>query len=249
MKIKNRIKKNLKRTGTIALLLGVLTPLFSSLPQDSIKISVYGASAGSLVSLTIVDETDGSLFFYKPFSLEGEIYGTTANGEFMKTINGLNTSHRYTVFVMIDNDKKGGINDTDTGQVIKNIAAGAEIIFDNFSYMGGVQIEAQNDPELSGKTGRCLIGASAYGYSDAAFIDSLQFLSLMFAFYQDNGDAFFQQVFLPAGSYGNILCYIDADNSGTVNAGDYYQIINETVNISGAGEKLKFSLGPWQLVN
>ena len=250
MKSKNFLMKNLMRKNIVLMFVSMMTvALLHALPADtSIKINVTGAAPGRLVGLTIIDETTGLLVLSKNYFLEGIVNATNENGFFTKTIKNLNPAHRYTIFIKIDIDKSVNVSSDDKGQIIKNIAPGSIVLFDDFDFMGNIELAARKNNELAGKTGICYVGMFNYTLDDLLILDKIQYLSATFVFYDESGNSDFQPAFLPQGTYSNLLCFIDNDNSQSVSSGDYYQIIDDTVNIKSADEKLKFSLKSWLMM-
>ncbi|MDH4200537.1 MAG: hypothetical protein OEV66_09175, partial [Spirochaetia bacterium] len=63
-------------------------------------------------------------------------------------------------------------------------------------------------------------------------------------FFDANGNAAWNNMWVPAGIHGNMLCVVDMNNNNAVDSGDYYSIGNKA-----GSSNTDYSFGAWSVIN
>ena len=228
----------------------IIAPVWIYAQSAGAQITVHLSHCLSkkYIALYVTDEMTKSPVYAESYNGKNQMNGTDAGGNFIRAVSGLNASHTYSVTLLVDVDTNGSVNEVDIGKTVTGVAAGSTVVMDALNPLTALEhiaVSANAVPGLAGKKANCVLSESSYSYpltiSSGA---SLGLSGVSVIFFDANGNAAWNNMWVPAGIHGNMLCVVDMNNNNAVDSGDYYSIGNKA-----GSSNTDYSFGAWSVIN
>lgn len=214
--------------------------------SDTISLKASTGQANGYIDLKVVDEMTKMVVSALSIDISPTTDKTDGNGGYAKLLTGLVPGNTYSIMILVDTDNDVVIDATDIGQMVTGISTGTEVNLNSLQTLKRIDVTGSTDIAMANKIVDCGIGR--FNYTTQYFPDIITpgYLTFAGVTYSGTGQTSpYYYGYLPVGTYGNIFCMADMDNSNNFSLGDKYQFIPGPVVIS-AGDTVKtYSLGAW----
>jgi len=219
-------------------------PLFAQSANNQITIKLSHSILQKYIALYVTDEVTKTSVYAESYSGKNQPNGTDAGGNFIRIVDGLTSGHSYSVTLLMDVDNQGSVNQGDAGKTINGAAVGSTVVMDALNPLTGLEsivVTANPVVNLAGKRATCLLSEASYNYPISIIAGAPFGLSGLSAiFFDASGNAVWNNMWVPPGNHGNMLCMIDTNADNILDSGDYYSI-----GVKVGSSNTNYTLGTW----